>query len=60
MKKEPDFVCEDCNRACFITESGYAGGIDYVPINCDCCKKKLGDYQTSKFTDEKWMDWNRA
>jgi hypothetical protein len=58
MPKKPDFVCEECNRACFITESGYAGGTDHEPIDCDRCGKHLGDFRTSGYTIRSWTDWN--
>ena len=87
MHQTPDFVCEDCGRACFITDADdamrtpqqfrdetvrrqhlqeqFAQGSTprveehtrHVPITCDRCGKRVGEYRASGYTIKQWTDW---
>jgi hypothetical protein len=56
-KKKPDFICPDCNLACYIEEYGYAGGRDEEPIDCKKCGKRLGRFSTTGYTRKHWKHW---
>jgi hypothetical protein len=52
--RKPNFICSDCNIACFIEEHGYAGGVDDEPIACQKCGRPLGTFHTSGHTRKIW------
>jgi hypothetical protein len=54
-KRQPDFICSDCNLACFIEEHGYCGGHDDEPIQCRDCNKQLGTFSTTGFLTKTWQ-----
>ena len=53
-EKKPDFVCLDCNLACYIEVYGYAGGYDDEPIACKSCGKDLGTFSTTGYIRQHW------
>src|SRR5436309_2546470 len=57
IRQAPDFICDKCHRAVFISDDIDTGAVYEDLILCDRCSGELGIYRNGGFISKTWVDW---